>query len=130
MAGRKPGPQAPRKPVDTEYQARLRKRAAELGEPMMAVLEALARAGDVTAAKAILNKSTPDLKPCAAVVAFDLPEGKDLAAASWTILQAIAASKLPPDIGASLIASLAQIARITEIAEFERRLAALEGITR
>jgi hypothetical protein len=47
-----------------------------------------------------------------------------LTAASWAILTAVSTSKLPPDIGASLIASLAQIARITEIAEFERRLGA------
>jgi len=112
------------KPVDDT----LRQRAAGMGADMLDVLEAMAHAGDVQAAKAILNKSTPDLKPIAAMVAFQLPKGQDLAAASWAILAAVSTSKLPPDIGASLIASLAQIARITEIAEFEKRLAALEGI--
>jgi hypothetical protein len=60
------------------------------------------------------------------IVAFPLPKGEDLAAASWSILTAVSTSKLAPDIGASLIASLAQIARITQISEFEKRLAALE----
>jgi hypothetical protein len=112
-----------RKPAD----GALRLRAAKLGADMMDVLEALARAGDAGAAKAILNKSTPDLKPVAAMVTFTLPKGQDLTAASWAVLTAISTGKLSPDIGASLIASLAQIARITEVTDFDRRLAALEG---
>jgi hypothetical protein len=104
----------------------IRQRAAGMGADMLDVLEAMARAGDVQAAKAILNKSTPDLKPASAMVTFPLPKGQDLIAASWAILRAVSGSKLPPDIGASLIASLAQIARITEVSEFEKRLTVLE----
>jgi hypothetical protein len=111
-----------RKPADL-----IRQRAAKLGADMLDLLEALARAGDAGAAKAILNKSTPDLRPVAAMVTFNLPKGQDITAASWAVLTAISAGKLSPDIGASLIASLAQIARITEVTEFDRRLAALEG---
>lgn len=113
------------KPTTTD-QERLRAIAGEAAQSTLAVLIALARAGDVAAARVVLAKTLPDLKPVAACVTFDLPEG-DLTTKADHILKAIAAGKLPPDVGTALISSLAQVARIVELVEFDKRLSALEG---
>lgn len=110
-------------------QERLRKIAGDAAQATLAVLIALARSGDVSAAKAVLSKTMPDVRPTYPPVKFKMPEGDDtdLVAAAWAILKEVSTGAMPPDVGASLIASLGTVAKLVEHVDFEKRLAALEA---
>ena len=57
---------------------------------------------------------------------LNLPEGT-LTEHGRAVLSAVAAGELPPAQGAQLVAAIGQLARVVEIDELERRIAALEG---
>jgi thioredoxin-like negative regulator of GroEL len=90
-------------------------------------LVSLARAGDVQAARILLDRVLPALRPEGAVVL--LP---DVAAATTTteqaalIVKAAARGELPADVAGQLLMGLGQAARIAEADELARRIAALE----
>lgn len=86
-----------------------------------------AKAGDTTAARVLLDRVCPALKPQAEAV--PLPP---LTAGSFTdkgaaILEAVADGAIAPDVAAQLVQAVAQLAKVAEIDDIERRLAALEG---
>jgi hypothetical protein len=85
-----------------------------------------AKAGDMTACRLMLERLVPAIKPASEPVSFDLSDGTPTDQAR-SILAAIAAGDIPPDQGKALIEALASVARIAEIDELCRRLAALEA---
>ena len=105
----------------------LRGRLAEqAGEVLERVVYA-ALAGDLQAARLVLERILPPLRPQAAPV-----EGLALAGASTltekatAILAAAGAGEIAPDVAAHLLAALGGVARITEVEELRRRIEALE----
>lgn len=90
-------------------------------------LKARAADGDVAAATALLARILPPLRAVAAPVTFDLPAGASLADQGRSVLAAVAAGELSPDVGERLLAALSALARIVETDELARRIAAMEG---
>lgn len=108
----------------------LRKSLIEGGdEVVIAILEA-AKAGDMTAAKIVLDRILPPLKATAQAVHVSLPDGADPLAIARAVMLSAASGNLPPDVAAQLVTAAAQLARVEEIEDLRDRLTALEKATR
>ena len=94
---------------------------------IIAQLETRAREGDAQAARLLLERVLPALKPTELPVALSLPDGEGITAQGRAIVQAVAAGTLAPGQAAQLLTGLGSLARIVEIDELEKRIALLEG---
>ena len=112
-------------------------RATLLAEKLMsadtrAIVQAVitaARAGDMTAARIVLDRIAPIRK--GRPLRFNLPEGggtaEDVSVALAAVVEGMAAGDLTPD-EAQMVASVLELRRkAIETVEIERRLAALEN---
>lgn len=95
-----------------------------LDEVIKAMVEAAAK-GDTAAAKLLLDRVLPPLKPAQPATAFPM-DGQSLAERAESILAAIAAGTLAPTDGKGLIDAMSALARLIELDDIERRIAALE----
>ena len=103
-------------------------RAAIAGN-VPAILESLttaALAGDVQAARLLLERTLPALKPAEQAQALHLPDGT-LTTQGRAVLAAVAAGELAPGQGAALLGAIGTLARVAEVDELARRIEALEG---
>lgn len=94
------------------------------------ILKALvtaAKEGDSAAAKLVLDRVIPVLRPAELPTALNLPEGGTLTAKAHAVLSAAAYGEIAPSQAAQLISSLTGIAKISEIDELAARVAALEA---
>lgn len=99
-----------------------------LVEDLPAILETLvtkAKDGDIMAAKTILERVLPPLKAIE-VPAFLAPLDGSLVEQGKTVLAAMAAGTLAPGQAVQVLGGIAAQARIVEVDELVRRLAALE----
>ncbi|HKZ10385.1 MAG TPA: DUF5681 domain-containing protein [Rhodanobacteraceae bacterium] len=106
-------------------QARLRKMIN--AEAIVKKLEEAALAGDVQAARTLLERALPIYRLTAEPV--NVPAAATAAtptAKAQAVMDAIASGKIPPDIGAQLITAIGALVRVVEMDELERRIAALE----
>lgn len=86
-----------------------------------------AKAGDLQAARIILERVLPPLRAEAASISLTaLENAASLTEKADAILCAAAAGELPADTAASLIGSLAGIGRLKEVDELMARVALLE----
>lgn len=102
-------------------------RAAIAGN-VPAILQSLtdaALAGDVQAAKLLLERVLPALKPAEQTQAVNIPEGT-LTDKGRAVLDAVAAGELAPGQGAALLAAIGTLARVAEIDELTERIKRLE----
>ena len=106
--------------------ARLREMLGDESEEVAATVLELAKTGDMTACTLILERIVPPTKPTMELVAFDLDPEAPLADQGRAVLAAVAVGQLPPDQGGVLLQNLTALARLVDVDEFERRLAALE----
>jgi hypothetical protein len=100
---------------------------AEVEAVVRSVIEA-AKAGDMTAARIILDRVVP--VPKGRPVRFELPTSvapSGLAEALAAVLAAVAQGELTPEEGTTVAALLETHCKAIEIAEFDRRLTALEA---
>lgn len=88
-------------------------------------LTALAMAGDVGAARLLLERAVAPLRAAEQAQALNLPKGT-LTEQAQAVLAEVAAGNLAPGQGAALLGGISTLARVTEIDELERRLSALE----
>lgn len=86
----------------------------------------LARGGDVQALKLLIERAVPPLKAAGDPVTFDLPPDADLPAAARAVVQAASRGELAPGQARELLAALADLGRLVEIHDLERRIARLE----
>ncbi len=84
-----------------------------------------AKSGDVQAARLILERVLPALKPTEQAVTLALPDGT-LTERGRAILGAVAAGALAPGQGAQLLTGIGTLARVVEIDELSKRIEALE----
>lgn len=84
--------------------------------------------GDAGAARLLLERAIPALKPSEQVQILTLPEGS-LTDQGRAVLNAVAAGHIAPAQGAQLVSAIGALAKVAEIDELERRIAALEGRT-
>ena len=94
---------------------------------ILAGLVMAAKSGDVQAARWILERILPPVKPIEQAVALKLPDGGTLTAKASAVLPAAAAGDLAPGQAAQLIAALGTLAKIHEVDELAARITALEA---
>ena len=114
-----------RKPGTTTKAGKLRDGIASDLPEIIATLTGLAKAGDVSAARLLLDRALPVLRPCSAPVAVAL--GADLTQASGAVLAALADGIIGTDQASDLAAVLSSLARVKEVTELENRVTALES---
>jgi hypothetical protein len=106
---------------------------AAIGRALPDILAALiekAQAGDVQAARLLLERALPPVKPVELPEAVPL-QGETLTERGQSVLRLLAAGELGPGQAAALLAAIAQLGRVVEIDELTRRVEALErGQTR
>ena len=122
------GNPAGRKKGIPDRRTQARELFAEHKDGLIATAIRLAMGGDATALRLCLDRVVPALKPTGPSVLLPaLP--RDLAGQGQRVMAHVAAGELSPDEAATIMGSLAALARITEISDLERRVAALEGAT-
>lgn len=92
---------------------------------ILAGLVAAAKGGDVQAARLILERVLPALKPAEQVQALSLPNGT-LTEQGRAVLAAVGAGALAPGQGAQLLTGIGTLARVVEIDELAKRINKLE----
>ena len=100
--------------------------AADVPEILVGLAIA-AKGGDVQAARLLLERVLPPVKPIEQAVKLQLPDGGTLTAQGRNVLSAVASGDLAPGQGAMLLSAIGSLARVTEIDEMEARLTRLEG---
>jgi hypothetical protein len=83
-----------------------------------------AKAGDTAAAKILLDRCCPTLKPQA--IAINLPVYGSLAEQGGEIIRATMTGQIPPDIGSQLISALSNQGKLIELQELTERLDRIE----
>lgn len=104
---------------------KLRKSIMGDAPEILAGLVAAAKAGDVQAARLILERVLPPVKPVEQAIQLDLT-GDSLTAKASAVLSAVSAGNLAPGQGSQLITAISQLARVSEIDELTARITALE----
>lgn len=106
--------------------AKLRAAIAEHVPEILEQMVEAAKAGDVQAARLLLERVLPPVKAVEAAQAVDIP-GETMSEQGRAILTAVAAGELAPSQGATLISALGSLARVVEVDELLRRIEALEA---
>lgn len=97
-------------------------------EPILKSLQTAAEKGDTQAARTLLERALPVYRVTAQPVELPgLQDAATLTDKAQAVLAAVADGTLAPDLGASLVAAVGQIAKVAELDELARRVAALEG---
>ena len=106
----------------------LRGRLAERAGEVLDVVTYAALAGDLQAARLVLERILPPLRPQASPVELPaLAAAGTLTDRATAILAAAGAGEIAPDVAAHLLAALGGVAKISEIDELTRRIEALEA---
>jgi len=107
--------------------AELRKAIVQHVPAIITKLVEQAKAGDVKAARLLLERVLPAAKPeTLPVMLPELGEAEGLAASGANIIKAVSEGRIAPDTAAALLSGLGQQARLVEIDELIRRIEALE----
>ena len=85
--------------------------------------------GDTQAARLLIERALPALKPIELPVSLNLPDD-GLADQGRAVIAALANGQLAPGQAGQILAGLGAVARLVETQELEKRIAALEGIDR
>ncbi len=104
---------------------KLRKSIMNDAPDILAGLVTAAKAGDVQAARLILERVLPPLKPTEQSIELELT-GDTLTGQGRAVLSAVSAGALAPGQGSQLIAAIGALARVVEIDELSARITALE----
>ena len=112
------------KPKDKTPATLLRKSIAEAMPEIILSLIEQAKAGDVAAAKCLLDRVCPTLKPQAMPIC--LPVNGTLAEQGNEIIRATMGGQIPPDIGSQLITALSNQGKLVELQELTERLQRIE----
>ncbi|WP_417244498.1 DUF5681 domain-containing protein [Celeribacter sp.] len=97
------------------------------GASVAGVVVERAMAGDMAAARLVLERLQPPVKASTAPVTLDVPTGASLAEQAECWLSAAAEGRVPADVAASMVSALGGAARIVEVTELAQRLEALEA---
>jgi hypothetical protein len=111
------------------------KGAGKVGELRAVIAEALpdilaglierARGGDTAAAKLLLERALPAVRPVELPEAVPL-QGETLTEQGRAVLHLLAEGELGPGQAAALLSAIGQLARVTELDELARRVESLE----
>lgn len=112
------------KPGAKKMEARLRLR--EDADSIAEVIVGKALAGDVAAAKLVMERVHPRLRSTAAPITVEFPRGSGPYPMAEAVLHAALAGEISPDTAVQLVGVAGQLSRIAEFEEFKARLDALE----
>lgn len=87
-----------------------------------------AKAGDLQAATMLADRLYPKMKPQGETITLSKPLDGSLADNARTILELVAGGEIAPDTAKELLAALADVGKIIEVTELEKRLERLEAI--
>ncbi len=107
--------------------AKVRAAIAEDVPVIIKRLAELAKSGDVAAARVLLDRVVPALKAETLPVSIPGIDVGTLAERAQAALSAVGRGEVAPDTAATLVAAVGALARIIEVDELERRIAALEA---
>ena len=107
--------------------AKARESIAKHVPDIIAKLAEAAKAGDVAAARALLERVIPPVKPAELPVALALPPDADATDQGKAVMRAAAAGALAPGQAAALMAALGNLGKLIEVGELLRRIEALES---
>lgn len=99
--------------------------AEETGLPL---LMAAAEAGDMDAARILVQVGLPRQKPVSLPEELPLPAGGKLTEQGRTVLEAAARGEISPDAAAAHMGLLRSLAELRQTEDLEARIAALEGM--
>ena len=102
--------------------------AADLGG-IIDTVRAKAMAGDMQAARIILDRLVPSLRPVEMPAVLTLPAGATLAGQAQAVIDSAAAGELAPSQAAQIVTALGGVAKIIEATELLKRIEALESLT-
>lgn len=105
---------------------KLRKSLMTDAPEILTGLVTAAKAGDVQAARLILERVLPPVKPMEQAIELGLT-GDTLTDQGRAVLSAVSAGLIAPGQGSQLIAAIGGLARVAEIDELTARITALEG---
>lgn len=106
--------------------AKLRKLLMTDAPEILAGLVHAAKAGDVQAARLILERVLPPVKPTEQAIELEMT-GETLTDQGRAVLSAVSAGLIAPGQGSQLVAAIGSLARVAEIDELTARITALEG---
>ena len=112
------------RPKDKTPATLLRKSIADDMPEIILKLVEQAKNGDTAAAKILLDRCCPALKPQA--MNITLPINGNLAEQGNEIIRATMSGNIPPDVGAQLITALANQGKLIELQELTERIEILE----
>lgn len=116
------------RPKGSGLTGQLRKAIAQDAPDIVKALIAQAKTGDVQAARVLLDRVIPALKPETQAVEIPGLAGGSLTQRAEAALTATANGELAPDTASQLVAAVATLARVVEIDDIEKRLEKLEAI--
>jgi len=96
-------------------------------DELMALWLGKAREGDVQAARTLLERVVPNLKPEAPAVQVDVPADVGRADTGGAVIRAPIDGLLPPGQAAGLVGAVGTVARVVEVDELIRRVEAFGG---
>jgi hypothetical protein len=106
--------------------AKLRAAIAEHVPEIVAKLVERAKEGDSAAARLLLERAMPPIKPIEQPAPVALPDGATLTEQGRAVLSAAGLGDIAPGQAAQLLASLAALAKLVETDELAMRVAKLE----
>jgi len=114
------------KPKNKTPATLLRKSIAEAMPEIILTLIEQAKNGDTAAAKVLLDRCCPTLKPQALPV--NIATGATLPETGGNVVDATLSGRIAPDIGSMLIRALAEQGKLIELQEMADRLQRLEKL--
>lgn len=114
------------RPRDKTPATLLRKSIADDMPEIVNTLVELAKGGDVQAAKVLIDRICPPLRPQASPVNIEI--GATLPETGGNILAATLTGMIPPDAGTMLIKALTEQGRLVELQEMAQRLERIEKL--
>jgi hypothetical protein len=108
--------------------AALRQHIRDNAQGIILVLIKAALGGDVSAAKVLLDRSIPTLRPEMSPVILQAGQSDSLSQVGQVVIGCIARGEISPDIGTSLLGALASQCKIVEGDELVKRIERLETI--
>lgn len=112
------------RPKDKTPATLIRKSIADDLPDIIKALITKAKEGDVPAAKVLLDRVCPPLKPQALPISLAVNGG--LVEQGSEVIRATLAGEIPPDIGAQLITALSNQGKLVDLEEMSDRLARIE----
>lgn len=116
-----------RPPGRVDTRTKITRALLDDGLEISRVVTNAAKQGDLQACSLVLSRIAPALRPEAQPVQFDFNPAGPIPMQIESVIAAVAAGLVAPDVGQIIIASLGTLADARAVAELEDRIAKLEG---